>query len=80
MVDDEEPIQFERPIQAIAGIMERFNMPRDTIKKALARGEFADCAYQSGTTWLIDTDCQQFQHWLLAYLDRRRRRRRKLRR
>ncbi len=47
-MSDEGQIEFERLIQAIAGISERFEIPRDTIKKALDRGEIADRAYRSG--------------------------------
>jgi hypothetical protein len=71
---DEDPIPFERPIQAIKAVSEELKIPRDTIRKALLRGDLGDCAYQSGNTWLIDTSCLHFKDWFLGYRYQKRRR------
>lgn len=68
---------FERPVQTIKAISLITGISRATILKAIIptkerKGPIYECAYRSGDAWLIDTTCEQFQHWLTAHPTQRR--------
>jgi hypothetical protein len=56
-----------RPIQTVKAVSEATGISRFTIVQAIGRGDFGEDAYQSGSTWLIDTTGPHFQRWLRAY-------------
>ena len=58
---------FERPIQTIPAIAEKYHISRFTLVQAAQRGDFGEDAYRSAATWLIDTTGDQFQQWLTAH-------------
>ena len=62
----ENPL-FERPIQTIAAIAAAFGISRITLAQACQHGLFGEDAYQSGATWLIDTNGERFRQWLVAH-------------
>ncbi len=58
---------FERPIQTIIAVSEKTEISRITLAQAAQRGAFGEDAYQSGATWLIDTNGEHFHQWLTAH-------------
>jgi hypothetical protein len=58
---------FEHPVQTIKAISLVTGISRTTILKACKAGPLKGCSYQSGETWLIDTNSEQFQKWLSAH-------------
>lgn len=72
-----EALLFERPIQTIAAIAVATGISRITLAQACQHGLFGEDAYQSGATWLIDTNGEQFHQWLAAHPQRRREKRAK---
>jgi hypothetical protein len=58
---------FIHPVQTIRAISNETGVPRDTVLKAIKSGLISACAYQSGDTWLVDTSCIKFKHWLEAH-------------
>jgi hypothetical protein len=53
--------------KTIREISDEAHISRFTLAQVAREGRFGNAARQSGVTWLIDTEAEQFKQWLKAH-------------